>query len=184
MIYALRARNELNAKRFETYLQDTWNFQTRDSIPTLFTLNYGVRFSHWSFNGESLVSPRAALTITPGWNRNLSFRIAGGLYYQAPFYKELRDTSLINGITYATLNQKIKAQRSIHAIASMSYRFQMLGRPFKFTAEAYYKAMSRLIPYSVDNVKVTYYGDQNATGHAAGLDLKLFGGLSLVLTHG
>ena len=155
MIYALRARNELNAKRFETYLQDTWNFQTRDSIPTLFTLNYGVRFSHWSFNGESLVSPRAALTITPGWNRNLSFRIAGGLYYQAPFYKELRDTSLINGITYATLNQKIKAQRSIHAIASMSYRFQMLGRPFKFTAEAYYKAMSRLIPYSVDNVKVT-----------------------------
>ena len=105
MIYALRARNELNAKRFETYLQDTWNFQTRDSIPTLFTLNYGVRFSHWSFNGESLVSPRAALTITPGWNRNLSFRIAGGLYYQAPFYKELRDTSLINGITYATLNQ-------------------------------------------------------------------------------
>ena len=175
MIYALRARNELNAKRFETYLQDTWNFQTRDSIPTLFTLNYGVRFSHWSFNGESLVSPRAALTITPGWNRNLSFRIAGGLYYQAPFYKELRDTSLINGITYATLNQKIKAQRSIHAIASMSYRFQMLGRPFKFTAEAYYKAMSRLIPYSVDNVKVTYYGDQNATGHAAGLDLKLFG---------
>ena len=139
MIYALRARNELNAKRFETYLQDTWNFQTRDSIPTLFTLNYGVRFSHWSFNGESLVSPRAALTITPGWNRNLSFRIAGGLYYQAPFYKELRDTSLINGITYATLNQKIKAQRSIHAIASMSYRFQMLGRPFKFTAEAFTK---------------------------------------------
>ena len=175
MIYALRAKNELNAKRIESYLQDTWNFQTRDSVPTLFTFNYGVRFAHWSFNGESIVSPRASLTITPGWNRNLSFRIAGGLYYQAPFYKELRDTSMINGVTYATLNERIRSQRSIHALASMSYRFEMMGRPFKFTAEAYYKALSRLVPYSVDNVKVTYYGDQQATGHATGLDLKLFG---------
>ena len=175
MIYALRAKNELNAKRTEAYLQDTWNFQTRDSVPTLFTFNYGVRFAHWSFNGESIVSPRASLTITPGKNRNLSFRIAGGLYYQAPFYKELRDTSMVNGITYATLNQSIRSQRSIHALASMSYRFEMMGRPFKFTAEAYYKALSQLVPYSVDNVKVTYYGDQHATGHATGLDLKLFG---------
>ena len=175
MIYALRAKNELNAKRIESYLQDTWNFQTRDSVPTLFTLNYGVRFAHWSFNGESIVSPRASLTITPGKNRNLSFRIAGGLYYQAPFYKELRDTSMVNGITYATLNQSVRSQRSIHALASMSYRFEMMGRPFKFTAEAYYKALSQLVPYSVDNVKVTYYGDQQATGHATGLDLKLFG---------
>ena len=175
MIYSLRAKNELNAKRTEAYLQDTWNFQTRDSVPTLFTFNYGVRFAHWSFNGESIVSPRASLTITPGKNRNLSFRIAGGLYYQAPFYKELRDTSMINGITYATLNERIRSQRSIHALASMSYRFEMMGRPFKFTAEAYYKALSRLVPYSVDNVKVTYYGDQQATGHATGLDLKLFG---------
>ena len=175
MIYALRAKNELNAKRTEAYLQDTWNFQTRDSVPTLFTLNYGVRFAHWSFNGESIVSPRASLTITPGKNRNLSFRIAGGLYYQAPFYKELRDTSVVNGITYATLNERIRSQRSIHALASMSYRFEMMGRPFKFTAEAYYKALSQLVPYSVDNVKVTYYGDQQATGHATGLDLKLFG---------
>ena len=175
MIYSLRAKNELNAKRTEAYLQDTWNFQTRDSVPTLFTLNYGVRFAHWSFNGESIVSPRASLTITPGKNRNLSFRIAGGLYYQAPFYKELRDTSVVNGITYATLNQSVRSQRSIHALASMSYRFEMMGRPFKFTAEAYYKALSQLVPYSVDNVKVTYYGDQQATGHATGLDLKLFG---------
>ena len=175
MIYALRAKNELNAKRIESYLQDTWNFQTRDSVPTLFTFNYGVRFAHWSFNGESIVSPRASLTVTPGKNRNLSFRIAGGLYYQAPFYKELRDTSMINGVTYATLNERIRSQRSIHALASMSYRFEMMGRPFKFTAEAYYKALSQLVPYSVDNVKVTYYGDQQATGHATGLDLKLFG---------
>ena len=175
MIYSLRAQNKLDTKRIEGYLQDTWNFQTNDSIPTLFTLNYGVRYAHWGFNGESIVSPRASLTITPGWNRNLSFRVAGGLYYQAPFYKELRDTTLINGITYATLNEKIKSQRSIHALAAMNYRFQMMNRPFKFSAEVYYKAMSRLVPYSVDNVKVTYYGDNEASGHAMGIDLKLFG---------
>ncbi len=175
MIYSMRARNNLDAKRIEAYLQDTWNFKSNDSVPTLYRLNYGVRYAHWDFNGESIVSPRASLNITPGWNRNLSFRVAAGLYYQAPFYKELRDTTMINGVTYALLNKKIRSQRSIHALASMSYRFSMINRPFKFTAEAYYKAISRLVPYSVDNVKVTYYGDNETSGHAAGLDLKLFG---------
>lgn len=175
MIYSMRARNNLDAKRIEAYLQDTWNFKSNDSVPTLYRLNYGVRYAHWDFNGESIVSPRASLNITPGWNRNLSFRVAAGLYYQAPFYKELRDTTMINGVTYALLNKKIRSQRSIHALASMSYRFSMMNRPFKFTAEAYYKAISRLVPYSVDNVKVTYYGDKETSGHAAGLDLKLFG---------
>ena len=175
MIYSMRARNNLDAKRIEAYLQDTWNFKSNDSVPTLYRLNYGVRYAHWDFNGESIVSPRASLNITPGWNRNLSFRVAAGLYYQAPFYKELRVTTMINGVTYALLNKKIRSQRSIHALASMSYRFSMMNRPFKFTAEAYYKAISRLVPYSVDNVKVTYYGDNETSGHAAGLDLKLFG---------
>ncbi|ATV34235.1 TonB-dependent receptor [Prevotella intermedia] len=175
MIYSMRARNNLDAKRIEAYLQDTWNFKSNDSVPTLYRLNYGVRYAHWDFNGESIVSPRASLNITPGWNRNLSFRVAAGLYYQAPFYKELRDTTMINGVTYALLNKKIRSQRSIHALAAMSYRFSMMNRSFKFTAEAYYKAISRLVPYSVDNVKVTYYGDNETSGHAAGLDLKLFG---------
>ena len=175
MIYSLRARNTLDAKRMEVYVQDTWNFKSNDSIPTLFRLNYGVRYAYWNFNGESIVSPRASLNITPGWNRNLSFRVAAGLYYQAPFYKELRDTTMINGVTYALLNKKTRSQRSIHALASMSYRFTMLNRPFKFTAEAYYKAISRLVPYSVDNVKVTYFGDKQTSGYATGLDLKLFG---------
>ena len=166
MIYSMRARNNLDAKRIEAYLQDTWNFKSNDSVPTLYRLNYGVRYAHWDFNGESIVSPRASLNITPGWNRNLSFRVAAGLYYQAP---------MVNGVTYALLNKKIRSQRSIHALASMSYRFSMMNRPFKFTAEAYYKAISRLVPYSVDNVKVTYYGDNETSGHAAGLDLKLFG---------
>ena len=176
MIYSLRAKNKLDSKRIEAYLQDTWHFRSgNDTLPTLYTLNYGVRFAHWDFNGESIVSPRASLSITPSWCRDLTFRIAGGLYYQAPFYKELRDTTTINNITYAQLNKKIKSQRSIHAIASMDYRFRMMERPFKFSADLYYKALSNLVPYSVNNVQVIYYGDNRANGHATGLDLKLFG---------
>ncbi len=176
MVYSLRARNELRANRTEVYLQDSWHFKSHnDSVPTLYTLNYGVRFAHWNFNGESIFSPRVSIAVSPHFNRNLTFRIATGLYYQAPFYKELRDTSTVNGITYATLNRRIKSQRSIHAIASMDYNFRMMERQFKFTAELYYKALSRLVPYSVNNVQVIYYGDNEASGHATGLDLKLFG---------
>lgn len=176
LIYSLRAKNKLNANRFEAYLQDTWHFKSgNDSIPTLYTLNYGVRFSRWNFNGESIVSPRVSLSIVPSWNRNITFRAATGLYYQAPFYKELRDTSTVNGITQATLNSKIKSQRSIHFIGSMDYRFNVMNRPFKFTAEAYYKAMSNLVPYSINNVQVVYYGENRCSGHTMGIDLNLFG---------
>lgn len=140
--------------------------------PTLYTLNYGIRLSHWNFNQETIVSPRFSLGIIPGWNQNITMRFAGGLYYQAPFFKELRDTFTVNHVTHVKLNEKIKSQRSIHFIAGLDYRFKMNNRPFKFTAEAYYKALSNLIPYSVNNVKVVYYGDNKASGHAAGLDLK------------
>ena len=174
MIYSLSARNKLNANRIETYLQDTYRFSSPGEH-TFFTLNYGIRFSHWSFNGESIVSPRASLAIVPAFNHDMTFRVAAGLYYQAPFFKELRDTATVNGITYATLNEKIKSQRSIHFIGAMDYRFKMNNRPFRFTAEAYYKALSNLIPYSVNNVKVVYYGTNEASGHAMGLDLKLYG---------
>ena len=176
MIYTLNARNELNANRIETYLQDTWRFTSGgDSAMTLYALNYGVRFSHWNFNGESIVSPRVSLGIIPAFNDRLTFRLAAGLYYQAPFFKELRDTSTVYGVTYATLNKNIKSQQSIHFIAGVDYRFTVSRRPFKFTAEAYYKTLSKLVPYSVSNVKVVYYGNNVASGHAAGLDLKLFG---------
>ena len=176
MIYSLDAHNRLNAQRTEAYLQDTWHFRGgQDSIQTLYTLNYGVRFSHWNFNGESIFSPRISLSIVPAANRNMTLRFATGIYYQAPFYKELRDTSTVNGITYATLNRKIKSQRSIHFIASLDYRFRMLDRQFKFSGDIYYKALSNLVPYSVNNVKVVYYGNNLCTGHAAGIDLKLFG---------
>ena len=174
MIYSMKARNTLDANRTEAYLQDTYRF-TSPGGHTHFTLNYGVRMSHWSLNKETLFSPRISLGIIPAYSENTTLRFAAGLYYQAPFFKELRDTSTVNGITYATLNEKIKSPRSIHFIAGYDYRFRMANQRFKFSAEAYYKALGNLIPYSVNNVKVVYYGENRASGHAAGIDLKLYG---------
>ena len=174
MIYSMKARNTLDANRTEAYLQDTYRF-TSPGGHTHFTLNYGVRMSHWSLNKETLFSPRISLGIIPAYSENTTLRFAAGLYYQAPFFKELRDTSTVNGITYATLNEKIKSPQSIHFIAGYDYRFRINNQRYRFTAEAYYKALGNLIPYSVNNVKVVYYGENRASGHAAGIDLKLYG---------
>ena len=174
MIYTLAAKNTLNARRTEFYIQDTWRFNNAAET-TFYTLNYGIRFANWSFNKESIVSPRASLAIVPAFNHDATFRLAMGLYYQAPFFKELRDTITIEGVTYATLNNKIKSQRSIHFIGAFDYRFKLMDRPFKFTAEAYYKALSNLVPYSVNNLKVTYNGINECSGHAMGIDFKLYG---------
>ena len=180
MIYSMKARNELNANRMETYIQDTYRFSggTADSTgngQTHYTLNYGVRMSHWNFNRETILSPRISLAIIPANHENTTLRLAAGLYYQAPFFKELRDTTTVNGVTVASLNEKIKSQRSIHFIAGYDYRFRMNDQRFKFSAEAYYKALSNIVPYSVSNVKVVYYGQNECSGHAAGLDFKLYG---------
>lgn len=180
MIYSMKARNELNANRMETYIQDTYRFSggTADSTgngQTHYTLNYGVRMSHWNFNRETILSPRISLAIIPANHENTTLRLAAGLYYQAPFFKELRDTTTVNGVTVASLNKKIKSQRSIHFIAGYDYRFRMNDQRFKFSAEAYYKALSNIVPYSVSNVKVVYYGQNECSGHAAGLDFKLYG---------
>lgn len=174
MIYSMRAKNVLDANRIEAYVQDAFRF-TSNNDKTLYTLNYGVRLSHWSYTKETIVSPRVSLGIIPAFNENITMRFATGLYYQAPFFKELRDTTTQNGITYASLNSKAKSQRSIHFIAGFDYRFRMNNRSFKFTAEAYYKALGNLVPYSVNNVKVVYYGSNESSGHAAGIDLKLYG---------
>ena len=180
MIYSMKARNELNANRMETYIQDTYRFSSgiADSTgngQTHYTLNYGVRMSHWNFNRETILSPRISLAIIPANHENTTLRLAAGLYYQAPFFKELRDTTTVNGVTVASLNEKIKSQRSIHFIAGYDYRFRMNDQRFKFSAEAYYKALSNIVPYSVSNVKVVYYGQNECSGHAAGLDFKLYG---------
>ena len=172
MIYTLSAKNNISSNRIEAYIQDTYRWNKGNNY---YTLNYGVRLANWSFNKETTVSPRASLAIVPAFNNDVTIRLAAGLYYQAPFYKEMRDTTTVNGITTAVLNDHIKSQQSIHFIAAADYRFKMLNRPFKFTAEAYYKAMSNLIPYNVQNMKITYYGENVSKGYAAGIDLKLYG---------
>ena len=172
LIYTLSAKNSITSNRIEAYLQDTYRWQKGNSY---YTLNYGIRLANWSFNKETTVSPRASLAIVPAFNNDVTFRLAAGLYYQAPFYKEMRDTMTVNGMTTARLNDHIKSQQSIHFIAAADYRFKMLNRPFKFSAEAYYKAMSNLIPYNVQNMKITYYGGNICKGYATGIDLKLYG---------
>ena len=183
LIYTLSSQNDMSSRRIEGYIQDTYRWSSgydeeavdANNTGTFYTLNYGVRFSNWSWNRETIVSPRASLAIVPAFNHDVTIRLATGLYYQAPFFKELRDTTTSGGRTVVTLNQRIKSQRSLQFIAAFDYRFRMANRPFRFTAEAYYKALSNLIPYNVQNVKVTYYGENLCSGYAAGLDLKLFG---------
>ena len=182
LIYSLVSHNDLKSKRIEAYVQDTYRFQLGKHTDEQgqerawhMTLNYGIRLSNWSYNRETVVSPRISLAAIPSWNENLTLRLSTGLYYQTPFYKELRDTSTVNGQTIVQLNQKIRSQRSLHIVAAMDYRFHMAERPFRFSAEAYYKAMANLIPYNVQNMKVIYYGENCASGYAMGLDLKLFG---------
>ena len=176
MIYSLASKNKISSTRLEAYLQDTYRFQTGSGEkPNLWTLNMGVRLANWSYNKETIISPRVSLALIPSFNEDMTFRLSTGLYYQAPFYKELRDTTTINGRTIVTLNQDIKSQQSIHIVGAFDYRFRLANRPFRFTAEAYYKILRNLVPYNVQNMKVVYYGENLAKGHAAGLDLKLYG---------
>lgn len=172
LIYSQRSQNSLQTNRFEAYAQDTWRFKSKIG---LFNLTYGLRFSYWDWNKEILVSPRASLGLMPSFSEHWTFRFATGVYYQAPFYKELRDTIITGGISTVKLNKDIKSQRSIHFVLGGDYTFRMMNRPFKFTTEVYYKALSNLIPYSVDNVRVIYYGRNMSKGYATGIDFKLFG---------
>lgn len=164
--YFLKSKINLDNNRFTAYYENTFTFRSADS--TLIKLNIGGRLQYFSFNNEFMPSPRVSLGIIPNWKRKATFRIAGGLYYQQPFYREYRD---LNG----QVNTNIKAQRSVHAIVGFDYVFKMWKRPFKFTAEAYYKYMDRLIPYEIDNIRVRYYAQNNAKGFAAGLDMKING---------
>ncbi|MDD5895896.1 MAG: carboxypeptidase-like regulatory domain-containing protein [Prevotellaceae bacterium] len=175
LFYSLKSENEIKSRRYEGYLMDTYRFTGGRERQSYYTLTYGVRFSHWSFNKETTLSPRASLAIVPSFDSNATFRIAMGIYYQAPFYKDLRDTVTTNGQTVAVLNENIKSQQSIHLLGAFDYRFKWLSRPFKFTAEAYYKRFHNLIPYNINNVKLTYYGKNLCNGYATGLDMKLYG---------
>ena len=154
------SNNNLDTKRITAFLQNTISLSSKT------TLNAGIRTNYNSFTQEFLVSPRISAVYQP--NRNLSWRISAGSYYQPPFYRELRD---YNG----NLFSGSKAQRSLHFLAGSDYYFQGLGTTLKFTSELYYKRLNNLIPYKVENLRIRYFADQQAKGYAAGADFSLSG---------
>lgn len=172
MIYSLKSVQDLSNRRASAYLEDTYRFR----IPAgIITLNAGVRASWWSWNNEFTVSPRLIAGFSPESNEDLTFRFSTGIYYQTPFYKEIKDTVNTGGVYEVRLNKDILSQRSIQFVLGGDYDFMALGRPFKFTTEIYYKKLDRLIPYNLDNVRIVYYGENCAHGYAAGIDMKLYG---------
>ena len=173
VIYNLDSRHDLTSTRFAAFVQDAWKFSTSAGF---ITVNAGLRLSHWSFNKETLVSPRASVGFIPERAPGWAFRFATGLYYQTPFYKEYRmPVTDAHGNQTIVLNEDIKSQRSLHFIAGSDYTFRALNRPFKLSGEIYYKAMSNLVPYEVDNLKLVYSGRNESSGYATGIDFKLFG---------
>ncbi len=175
LYYALRGYSAMTSGRLQAYIQNEHKWHTASGQ---WILTVGGRLQWWSWNNEVLPSPRASVEWIPGWKRDVTFRLATGLYYQAPFYKELRDTVTDElGITRIQLNRDLKAQRSVHVVLGSDYYFRAWGRPFKLTAEGYYKYIDRMESYSVDNVRVRYSGKNDSEGYAAGLDLKLYGEL-------
>ena len=175
LYYAMRGNSNMLSARVQGYIQNEhkWNTNSGQWI-----LTAGGRLQWWSWNNEVLPSPRASVEWIPGWKRDFCFRLATGLYYQAPFYKELRDTITDEfGVTRIALNKDLRAQRSVHVVLGGDYYFRAWGRPFKFTAEGYYKYIDRMESYTVDNVRVRYSGQNDSEGYAGGVDLKLYGEL-------
>ncbi|MDR2498241.1 MAG: TonB-dependent receptor [Tannerellaceae bacterium] len=169
----LYSDNEISGTRLSAYVQDVFKFRSRQG---LFTIIGGLRGSYWTYNGEFILSPRGSIGFIPNFEQDLTLRVAAGLYYQPPFYKELRQMTVDDaGNRSIELNRNLKSQRSIHFILGGDYTFRMIDRNFKISAEAYYKRLDRLNPYTVDNVKLYYYGENCASGYAAGIDLKFFG---------
>lgn len=156
---------ELNSSRFQGYVQQAFRWHVDTNI---LSLTVGVRAHYWDMNNQLLISPRAQFAFRPNWRRQFMFRLSGGLYYQAPFYRELRDLD-------GNLNTGVKAQQSWHILAGFDYDFRWWGRPFKWITELYYKSFDDLNPYKIDNVRIRYMAENVAVGYAAGMDMKLHG---------
>jgi hypothetical protein len=161
--------------RLQAYAQNTHHWNTDHGKVYL---TAGMRLNYWTFTNEVLPSPRVSVVWMPGWKRDMTFRVATGIYYQAPFYKELRQTIQDDkGVYRIHLNDRLKAQRSYQLVLGTDYYFRAWGRPFKFTAEAYGKLIDRMESYTVDNVRVRYSGLNDSEGYTIGLDMKLMGEL-------
>ena len=164
----LKSNANLDINKFSGFVQD--NILLGDSAHAA-TLTAGVRFNYNSLNGEFLISPRIGASWKPGGKKDVVFRVAAGSYQQPPFYRELRRYD-------GSVNTKLKAQKSWQAVAGFDYNFMgMGGRPMRWTAEAYYKNLTDVVPYDVDNVRLRYFGENNAKAYAAGIETRLFGEL-------
>jgi hypothetical protein len=158
----LQSRINLPSTRLNAYAQHTYE------IDSLKTLTYGVRASYWTANGQVTVSPRVQYSFVSPRNPDLSFKTAVGVYHQPPFYRELRNQG-------GVLNRDLKAQRSVHFIAGSEYRFKGWDRDFKLVSEAYYKYLTNVVPYDVDNVRLRYFAENVAKAYAAGFDVRVNG---------
>lgn len=175
LYYALKGSTSLTSARLQAYAQDSYRWSTNQGIVLL---TAGVRLNYWSFTNEVLPSPRLSVAWMPGWKRDFTFRAATGIYYQAPFYKELRQVVADEGaVNRIHLNNQLQAQRSYQLVLGTDYYFRAWGRPFKFTAEAYGKYMDRLESYTAENVRVRYSGNIDSHGYTIGMDVKLMGEL-------
>lgn len=168
----VRATNNTQIDRLQAYAQ--WSKRSEIGNHEVF-YNAGVRMHSWTVNGDGIesnsqtvFSPRAQFAIKPDWNKDMLFRLSGGLYYQPPFYRELRGSD-------GAVNPKVKAQKSFHIVLANEYSFKMWERPFKLVSEAYYKKLNDVNPYTVENVRIRYAADNNAEAYAYGLDLRLNG---------
>lgn len=173
LLYNLSSRQDVVTNRITFFAQDTYYLNTDAAF---LTFNAGVRVSYWDFNKETLISPRFNFSLNPAAHDRWTFRAAFGWYYQSPFFKEYRQAvqdDLGNGSV--VLNRDIKSPRSIQVILGTDYTFRALDRPFKLTAEAYYKNIARMISYEYDNLKVNYSGANDSKGYIMGLDLRFFG---------
>ena len=165
----------LQSTRTQGFVQDTWN------LDSLRTLTYGARAHYWTTNGQFVISPRVQFSQISRFHPNRSFKAAVGVYYQPPFYRELRNQAGDRTdpsqplIQTANLNVELRAQKSYHFIVGKEIAFQQYGRPFKFSAEAYYKYLTDVVPYDVDNVRLRYFAKNNARAYAAGFDARISG---------
>ncbi|WP_068471593.1 TonB-dependent receptor [Saccharicrinis aurantiacus] len=163
--YAYNATHDISSNRVTGFLQDNMHFDLQKGK---LDLAIGIRASYWDFNNEFLLSPRASVLYDPMWEKDYRFKFATGVYYQSPFYKEYRAQGV--GINY-----DIKSQKSIHFVTGFDHYFSSWGRPFKYSTELYYKHMTNLNPYTIDNVRIRYTAQNNAKGYAAGIDMKING---------
>ena len=169
---SIRATNKVTIDRVSGFAQ----FSRKDFLNEhQIWYNLGVRFQNWSVksngiakNSHFIFSPRAQFAIKPDWEKDMLFRISGGVYYQPPFYKELKDN-------LGSIHPEVKAQRSLHFVAGNDYSFTMWDRPFKLTTEIYFKSLSNVNPYTVDNVRIRYQANNSATAYATGIDIRLNG---------